>query len=70
MHGFYCRSCPPIGETCDWAALNSVDPNPNLLKGALVAGPGSNDDFTDNRHNPGNLVALKYNAGLTSALAG
>jgi len=38
--------------------------------GALVGGPGANDDYTDQRSNyTVNEVACDYNAGFTSALA-
>jgi endoglucanase len=42
----------------------------HVLYGALVGGPGSNDDYTDQRSNyTNNEVACDYNAGFTSALA-
>jgi endoglucanase len=42
----------------------------HTLFGALVGGPGSNDDYTDQRSNyTNNEVACDYNAGFTCALA-
>ena len=56
-----------------WQAYgDTTQPNINILQGALVGGPTSNDDFAyeDLRTNfQGNEVALDYNAGLTGALA-
>ncbi len=34
-------SCPVTSATCD---IDSPDPNPNLLQGALVGGPDAEDD--------------------------
>lgn len=46
-------------------------PFPNQLTGALVGGPGINDDYVDNRQDyVKNEVALDYNAGFQGALAG
>lgn len=45
--------------------------NMNILVGALVGGPDFNDFHADNRQNTlGNSVAVDYNAGFQSALAG
>ncbi|KAK3105202.1 hypothetical protein FSP39_019643 [Pinctada imbricata] len=56
---------------CSWNEFNSGAPNPHILKGALVGGPGSNDDYNDDRKDfAKNEVACDYNAGFQSALAG
>lgn len=45
--------------------------NPNVLYGALVGGPGENDEWEDDRGDyVRNEVALDYNAGFQSSLAG
>ena len=66
-------SCPLTGH-CDWSPdFYTSDPNPKVLYGALVVGPQShhsdniadkNDDYIENE------VALNYNAGFQSLLAG
>jgi hypothetical protein len=59
-----------IGSVCDWAALDSKAPNPNIVRGALVGGPDASDAFDDSRRNfVQNEVAIDYNAGFTGALA-
>lgn len=30
---------------------NRLEPNPNVISGGLVGGPGKNDDYTDDRSN-------------------
>ncbi|XP_077996406.1 endoglucanase E-4-like [Glandiceps talaboti] len=53
------------------AALTSPDPNPHLLRGALVGGPDANDVYTDNRQDYiSNEVACDYNAAFQTAIAG
>lgn len=51
--------------------MSQDGPNPHILYGAMVGGPGQNDDYTDKRtdyiHNE---VACDYNAGFQSAVAG
>lgn len=49
----------------DW--YESPDPNPNILSGALVGGPDSEDQFKDERWNFMQLEACTYN---TAALVG
>lgn len=52
-------------------AINSPDPNPQTLFGALVGGPGLDDSYVDDRGDyVKNEVALDYNAGFQSAVAG
>eukprot|EP00088_Acartia_fossae_P055120 TRINITY_DN64002_c0_g1_i1.p1 TRINITY_DN64002_c0_g1~~TRINITY_DN64002_c0_g1_i1.p1 ORF type:complete len:349 (-),score=72.83 TRINITY_DN64002_c0_g1_i1:55-999(-) len=65
-------SCPvDANEECGWDDFNSSGPNPNTLWGALVGGPGSNDDYEDKRNDYiKNEVACDYNAGFQSAVAG
>ena len=66
------RSCPTDkSQTCDWSNYNSAEPNPNVLTGALVGGPGPNDHFNDKRDDYiQNEVTTDYNAGFQSVLAG
>jgi len=55
------------------SGLNLVNPfpNPNTLWGALVGGPGKQDDYIDTRLDyVKNEVACDYNAGFQSAVAG
>ncbi|KAI8463040.1 MAG: Six-hairpin glycosidase-like protein [Monoraphidium minutum] len=64
-------SCGPLAARCDCAALRNPGCNPNTLYGALVGGPGAQDDFEDARNNfQQNEVALDWNAGFSGALAG
>ncbi|KAM9972609.1 hypothetical protein ACTFIR_011976 [Dictyostelium discoideum] len=50
--------------------INNPVNNLYLLKGALVGGPGSNDEYTDDRTDYiSNEVATDYNAGFVGALA-
>jgi len=63
-------SCPTTGS-CGWNELNTGNPNPQTLYGALVGGPNSQDGYSDDRTDyESNEVATDYNAGFTSALAG
>jgi len=62
-------SCPSSGQ-CSWDQLNSPDPNPQVLYGALVGGPDINDQYVDDRNDyVKNEVACDYNAGFQSAVA-
>ncbi|GBF97197.1 hypothetical protein Rsub_10058 [Raphidocelis subcapitata] len=68
-------SCPPGSRgrsppACSVPALLGGDPNPSPLAGALVAGPGEDDSYTDARAAPGAGVGVHYNAPLLAALAG
>jgi len=50
--------------------INNPSMNKHVLKGALVGGPGRNDDYVDSRSDYiKNEVACDYNAGFTGALA-
>ncbi|KAF9609126.1 hypothetical protein IFM89_013380 [Coptis chinensis] len=49
--------------------LNSKDPNPNVLMGAMVAGPDQDDNFIDSRDRPEYTEpTISGNAGLVAAL--
>lgn len=51
-------------------SVNSPAENRNTLYGALVGGPGANDDYIDDRTDfIKNEVAMDYNAGFTGAIA-
>ncbi|XP_025084443.1 LOW QUALITY PROTEIN: uncharacterized protein LOC112558290 [Pomacea canaliculata] len=64
-------SCPDIPQPCSEANLHASGPSPHLLLGALVGGPDVNDSYVDNREDyVKNEVAIDYNAGFQSALAG
>jgi hypothetical protein len=72
-------SCPDLPAECGQEALRADRPNPQILYGALVAGPAgvrknkSNPDDTYNDKRTDyvtNEVANDYNAGFTTALAG
>ncbi|XP_064604141.1 endoglucanase 4-like [Liolophura sinensis] len=64
-------SCPDIPATCDWEHEQTKDPDPHVLYGALVGGPGRSDDYVDERSDyTKNEVACDYNAGFQSAVAG
>ncbi|XP_013419079.1 uncharacterized protein LOC106179839 [Lingula anatina] len=64
-------SCPMRPAPCGSAQQNAWGPNPQVLNGALVGGPGSNDEYTDSRNDYiKNEVATDYNAGFQSAIAG
>lgn len=61
-------SCPDPPAQCNQGGSG---PNPHVLYGALVGGPGENDDYTDSRTDyQHNEVACDYNAGFQSAVAG
>jgi hypothetical protein len=56
---------------CASFQMNLDAPNPHVLYGALVGGPGKNDDYNDKRTDyVTNEVACDYNAGFQSAVAG
>ena len=64
-------SCPDPSTSCGWAFYNSAHNNSNILTGALVGGPDLLGQHVDVRNNEnGNSVAIDYNAGFQSALAG
>lgn len=49
--------------------LNSKDPNPQVLLGAMVGGPDTNDNFMDQRTNQKfTEPSIASNAGLVAAL--
>ncbi|XP_006813667.1 uncharacterized protein LOC100373202 [Saccoglossus kowalevskii] len=64
-------SCPDLPANCNWGTFNSLDPNPQVLYGAMVGGPYEEDDYEDDREDYyKNEVTLDYNAGFHSAIAG
>ena len=64
-------SCPDIPAPCGFDYLNSPDPNPHDILGALVGGPDQFDMYNDDRNSyEYNEVATDYNAGFQSAVAG
>jgi hypothetical protein len=72
-------SCPDLPAPCGNAAFRSPNPNPQILDGGMVAGPGGvrkdekNPDqaYWDKRDDyVTNEVAVDYNSGLGAALAG
>lgn len=72
-------SCPDLPAPCGKAQFSSSDPNPQILYGAMVAGPGGvrrnrdkpDEAYSDKRDDyVTNEVALDYNGGLGTALAG
>merc|ERR1711935_1013979 len=63
-------SCPASGNCNSGHGGASSSPNPMILYGALVGGPGSNDQYSDTRTDYiANEVATDYNAGWQGALA-
>ncbi|XP_061196701.1 uncharacterized protein LOC133204978 [Saccostrea echinata] len=63
-------SCPNPPAGCSWNDFNNPGPSPQLLKGALVGGPGRGDEYADSRKDyTKNEVTCDYNAGFQSALA-
>nr|XP_006820531.1 PREDICTED: endoglucanase-like [Saccoglossus kowalevskii] len=64
-------SCPDRPEPCDVSYLGSPEPNKQVLEGALVGGPDINDNYIDDRTEyKMTEVAIDYNAGFQSAIAG
>lgn len=65
------RSCPNRPLQCGDAMLTASGPSPQILYGGLVGGPDQSDNYVDNREDyVMNEVAIDYNAGFQSALAG
>jgi hypothetical protein len=46
-------------------AYDSAADNPNLLTGAMTAGPDAGDGYLDKRWSSNSAVSITYNAGLT-----
>lgn len=66
-----CSSCPNPPAKCGSQIMPMKEPSPHVLYGALVGGPGQNDDYTDDRSNyVNNEVACDYNAAFQGAVAG
>ncbi|KAK3103219.1 hypothetical protein FSP39_017518 [Pinctada imbricata] len=65
------QSCPAMSMPCGFSYLNKKTPNPHVITGALVGGPGLTGNYDDIRSDyVKNEVALDYNAGFQSAVAG
>ena len=65
------RSCPNPPAPCGPQIMSSNEPNVHTLYGAVVGGPGQQDDYKDLRSNyVSNEVACDYNAGFQTAVAG
>lgn len=72
-----CRysACSSSGNTnCNSSGnygINCQDPNPHNITGGLVGGPEQNEAYTDAQSDyQHNEVALDYNAGFQTAVAG
>ncbi|XP_070555127.1 endoglucanase F-like isoform X2 [Ptychodera flava] len=64
-------SCPSPPAKAGNSHLLRDAPNPYILYGAVVGGPGRFDNYVDDRKNyKMNEVACDYNAGFQSAVAG
>jgi len=64
-------SCPDIPAPCSEAMLHAPGPSPQLLVGAIVGGPDATGSYADDREDyKMNEVAIDYNSGYQSALAG
>ncbi|KAF0310070.1 Endoglucanase E-4 [Amphibalanus amphitrite] len=64
-------SCPSAPAACSWDQLNTAEPNPHVLNGALVGGPDSEGNYEDVRTDyVHNEVTTDYNAGFQGAVAG
>ncbi|XP_069120274.1 endoglucanase E-4-like [Argopecten irradians] len=64
-------SCPMMPAPCSQEALSRPGPNPHTLYGGLVGGPSKEGSYQDNRQDyQQNEVAVDYNAGFQSAVAG
>lgn len=72
----HCSSCrswteDEASQECNFDDLNADIANPQVLYGALVGGPDQNGDYADKRADyVKNEVAIDYNAGFQSAIAG
>ena len=64
-------SCPAPPAQCGWDELNSDQPNPWVLYGALIGGPQQAVDSFENDRGGfvTNEVAVDYNAGFQGVLA-
>lgn len=68
LESVFCSACSTETAECSIADSNN---NPNQLDGALVGGPDANDNYVDDRGDKiHNGVAVDFNAGFQSALAG
>lgn len=73
---FFLSSCrlwneDPLTQVCNSQDRDAGEANPLILYGALVGGPGQDGSYSDVRSDyVKNEVAVDYNAGFQSALAG
>jgi hypothetical protein len=51
-------------------ALAAAGPNPHVIKGAVVAGPDSDDGFADDRSSEQSRVSVAYNVPFMGTVAG
>ncbi|CAG5108667.1 Oidioi.mRNA.OKI2018_I69.chr1.g3900.t2.cds [Oikopleura dioica] len=63
-------SCPDVPKSCSWEQMKSTRANPQVLFGALVAGPDRLDNYEDRRDRRFNDVGVDHTAGLLTAVAG
>ena len=58
-------------QSCSWSNLNSQQSNQIILYGALVGGPSVSGQYVDDRKDyKKNEVAIDYNAGFQTSIAG
>jgi hypothetical protein len=63
-------SCPPPPLPCDDRYMSTCAPNPSVIFGGVVGGPGPRDEFADFRADyERSEVALDYNAAFSGLLA-
>ena len=63
--------CGTLPTSCSFNNFNSKQGNPIVLVGALVGGPKQSGSFTDDRKDyKTNEVAIDYNAGFQTVVAG
>ena len=63
--------CEARPAQCDWGVFSNGKNNAFTLYGALVGGPGSSDNYVDDRKDYVMAeVTCDYNAGFQSSVAG
>jgi hypothetical protein len=63
-------SCPTDTARCDMSALSNPGPNPNVITGAVVAGPDGKDGYADDRTSSQSRVSPLFNIPYAAAMAG
>lgn len=63
-------SCPADYSRCDVTALGKADANPNIITGAVVAGPDGSDGYADDRSSEQSKVSPALNIPYAAAVAG